>query len=104
MPSKNLAPRPGEEISQDTRWMSLIFGPKAPIRKELEEGQEEKIDLFEAGLAKEINSSDTIDQAFTKVVRMALAAEFGPSFSKAKGTAIARHIRYIRHIPTANWN
>ncbi len=86
MARKNLDPRVKEEVQiPDTRWMSLIFGPEAPLRERLEEEEERKIEVFEAGLAKEINAADTIDQAFTKVVKMALAAEFGPSFVKAKG-------------------
>ena len=86
MARKNLSSRVSEEVQiPDTRWMSLIFGPEASLRERLEEGEEKKIELFEAGLAKEINATDTIDQAFTKIVKMALAAEFGPSFVKAKG-------------------
>jgi len=84
MTDKNL--NPGEEVKiPDTRWMSLIFGPEAPLKESLEEGEEKKIELFEKGLANELRSSDTIDLAFTKIVKMALAAEFGPSFVKAKG-------------------
>lgn len=84
MVTRNISPRPREE-APDKRWMSLIFGPQAALRRELEEGEEEKIEVFEAGLAKEINCADTIEAAFTKMVRMALACEFGPTFVKSKG-------------------
>jgi hypothetical protein len=88
MSDKNLSPR--EDVAvPDTRWMSLIFGPEAPVREAIEEGTEEKqetkLDLFEKGLAQELSTGDTIDQAFTKIVKMALCAEFGPSFVKDKG-------------------
>ena len=85
MPSKSLIPFPGEERAPDTRWMSLIFGRGAPLKRELGEVEEERIELFEKGLAREIRAADTINAAFEKIVKMALAAEFGPSFVKAKG-------------------
>jgi len=86
MPEKSLTPRGRVEVSTpDTRWMSLLFGEGAPLKKQLEEGEEKKVDLFELGLARELKAQDTINEAFTKIVRMALAAEFGPSFAKAKG-------------------
>lgn len=85
MPEKRLTPRGRIEVTPDTRWMSLIFGQGAPLKKGLKEGEEEKVDLFEKGLATELKAEDTIGGAFTKIVRMALAAEFGPSFAKAKG-------------------
>lgn len=86
MADRNVTPR-GRESAQvpDKRWMSLLFGKEATLAKELEAEEEGKIDLFEAGLAKELRGADTINEAFTKIVRMALAAEFGPSFVKAKG-------------------
>lgn len=84
MVTRNTSPRPREE-TPDKRWMSLVFGPQAALRRELEKGEEAKIDVFEAGLAREIDTADTIDAAFTKIVRMALAAEFGGSFVKSKG-------------------
>jgi len=67
------------------RWMSLIFGSDAPLKEPLGKEEEKKIELFEKGLASELSGSDTIDQSFRKIVRMALAAEFGPSFVKARG-------------------
>ncbi|OGC06928.1 hypothetical protein A2526_04830 [candidate division WOR-1 bacterium RIFOXYD2_FULL_36_8] len=54
-------------------------------KKELEEKEIGKIEFFEAGLKNEIKRSDTVDNAVIKIVRMALAAEFGPSFVKSKG-------------------
>jgi len=83
---RNMSPREREGVAvPDTRWMSLVFGPNAALKRELEAGEDKKIDLFEAGLTKELDCSDTINEAFTKIVRMALAAEFGISFVKAKG-------------------
>lgn len=44
-----------------------------------------KLELFEKGLGHELKKDDTIDQAVTKIVKMALAAEFGPSLVAARG-------------------
>ena len=68
-PTKNLLP--------------LILGQEPSAA--LDEQELKKLGLFEKGLAKEIKSSDTIEQAVTKMVRMALAAEFGPSLVTAQG-------------------
>ena len=53
--------------------------------EELKEAEVGKLALFEKGLANELNKEDTIDQAITKIVKMALAAEFGPTLVAAKG-------------------
>ena len=81
---KDLQGRPQVNVPEP-KWMSLIFGPDASLRDELESHEETKIDLFEKGLSNELKHSDTIDQAFTKIVKMALCAEFGATFVKAKG-------------------
>jgi len=54
-------------------------------KRKVKKSETTKLDLFEAGLAAEINKGDTIQNAMTKMVRMALAAEFGPSLVKSKG-------------------
>lgn len=54
-------------------------------KSKLDKKQTTKIELFEAGLKNEIKKTDSIQNAMTKIVRMALASEFGPSFVKAKG-------------------
>ena len=50
-----------------------------------EEAELEKLALFEKGLAKELRSGDSLDKTMSKMVKMALAAEFGASFVKSKG-------------------
>jgi len=71
---------------QEHRWSSKReILPFLSKEKELEEKEIQKIELFEAGLKNEIKKADTVDDAVTKIVRMALAAEFTPSFVKAKG-------------------
>jgi len=42
------------------------------------------LDLFEKGLAAEIKKTDTIEAAVTKIVRMALCAEFGAGATRGK--------------------
>jgi len=59
-------------------FISLEEG-KEPNQKELD-----KIELFEKGLENEIGRTDTIEQAMTKMVRMALCAEFGAAAVKSQ--------------------
>jgi hypothetical protein len=75
--------RPQEKWTPGGDILPLLFGREmddAPDKKELK-----KLELFEKGLAKEIKAGDTIEAAITKMVRMALAAEFGASLVTAKG-------------------
>ncbi len=44
----------------------------------------EKLALFEKGLSKELRANDSIEKTVGKMVKMALAAEFGASFVKSK--------------------
>ena len=46
-----------------------------------------KLDLFEKGLAGELSKSDTIDGSVEKIVRMALACEFGAELVTKPGAA-----------------
>ena len=64
-------------------FLSIIFG-KDSLAKELTTEDEEKITVFEKGLGSTINKSDTIEQAIEKIVKTALACEFGPSFVSQK--------------------
>ena len=64
--------------------LPLILGKDLP-EGELEAKELSKLELFEKGLAKELKTNDTINQAMTKIVKMALAAEFGPSLVTAPG-------------------
>lgn len=63
--------------------LPLILGKD--MGAELEEKEIEKLELFEKGLANELHKEDTIEQAITKIVKMAVAAEFGPSLVAAQG-------------------
>jgi hypothetical protein len=63
--------------------LPLILGKD--MGEELGEKEIEKLELFEKGLAKELHKEDTIEQAVGKIVKMAVAAEFGPSLVAAKG-------------------
>lgn len=85
MPELNPIKRP-ETWKPDPRFMSLMFGKGVPQPEELSPAETEKINLFEKELAKELNTTDTIQQAVTKIVRIALAAEFGPSLLTAPGS------------------
>jgi len=63
--------------------LPLILGKE--FGEELEEKELSKLELFEKGLEGELSKEDTILQAVTKIVKMALAAEFGLSLVAAKG-------------------
>ncbi|MFA5112965.1 MAG: hypothetical protein WC529_01575 [Candidatus Margulisiibacteriota bacterium] len=64
-------------------FLPLILGQEPS--EALDKKELKKLDLFEKGLAKEIKPSDSIEQAVTKMVRMALAAEFGATLVAAQG-------------------
>ena len=84
MDDKNLQPlRPDEQPSQNTEMFSVLFGQEPSVQAS--EEQRQRLDSFEKGLTQELNPSDSIDEAVTKMVRMALAVEFGAALTRAKG-------------------
>jgi len=72
-----------KEWEPTANFLPLILG-QDPAEK-VSKKELKKLELFEKGLAKEIRQDDSLPQAVTKMVRMALAAEFGPSLVAAKG-------------------
>ncbi len=68
---------------------------------DLSQQETAKLELFEKGLKNEISRNDTIEMAVTKMVKMALAAEFGPSLVKAQGAGqmVATICRAIMNDP-----
>jgi len=72
--------------------------PRSDNWIEIEAGVEEsRLELFEKGLGQELNPGDTLEEAIGKMVKVALAAEFGPGLVREKGartmvTTIARGI------------
>lgn len=54
--------------------------------EKLTEQEDSRLDLFEKGLEADIKKSDTIEMAVEKIVKMALAAEFGPSLLTSPGS------------------
>lgn len=63
--------------------LPLILGKD--LGQELGEKEVKKLELFEKGLEKELKKDDTIEQAIIKIVKMALAAEFGATLVASKG-------------------
>jgi hypothetical protein len=53
--------------------------------KKLGKKDASKVDLFEKGLKNEIKKSDTLRMAVGKIVRMALACEFGATMVRSRG-------------------
>ncbi|OGB89643.1 hypothetical protein A2625_05875 [candidate division WOR-1 bacterium RIFCSPHIGHO2_01_FULL_53_15] len=74
-----------KEWSPAREIMPLILGKE--LGDDLSEKEISKLELFEAGLKNGIKKDDTIEAAVTKIVKLALAAEFGPSLVKAQGAA-----------------
>lgn len=72
-----------KEWSPAREILPLILGQE--LADDLSQQEIKKLELFEKGLKNEISKNDTIENAITKVVKMALAAEFGPSLVKAQG-------------------
>jgi len=68
----------------DSKFLSVIFDKDFQEQK-LEDKEKSKIELFESGLAGELLTSDTIEQAVEKIVKMALACEFGASLTAQAG-------------------
>lgn len=54
--------------------------------EKVKEKEVSKLDLFEKGLAKEIAKNETVQGAVEKMVKMALAAEFGTSILTQAGS------------------
>lgn len=71
------------EWTPSREFLPVILGKQ--LSKDMKEKDLDKLALFEKGLANEISQNDTIQQAITKIVKMALAAEFGPSLVAAQG-------------------
>lgn len=76
----------------DMGFLSTLFSKAAPMAEwtewaELaEEKEKSKIEMFQAGIAQELKPEDTIETAVGKVVKVALASEFGVSFARSKST------------------
>jgi hypothetical protein len=76
------------EIRKETwtptrEFLPLILGREPGDR--LADKEVKQLELFEKGLANELKKDDTIEQAVTKIVKMALAAEFGATLVAASG-------------------
>ena len=73
-----------EKWTPDSSFLSIMFGSEVKVREDLEEKEKEKIALFETGLENGLSKDDTIELAVSKIVKIALAAEFGPGLAKSK--------------------
>ena len=71
--------------SRNVKQFAPEIGTVAVKGKKLSQKEISKVEFFEAGLRNEIKKEETIDAAVLKIVRMALAAGFGPSFVKSQG-------------------
>lgn len=71
------------EPSPTQSLLPILMGKE--IGAELADEELEKIALFEKGLGQELKKEDTIEMAVTKIVRMAVAAEFGASLVVSQG-------------------
>ncbi len=68
------------EFTPHKEFLPFLLGKDKLEKKDLG-----KLELFEAGLQNEIKTTDSVEVAMRKIVRMALASEFGPSLVKSKG-------------------
>ena len=68
------------EVPISTEILPFLLGKKKLGKKDAS-----NVELFEKGLKNEIKKSDTLQMAVTKVVRMALACEFGAALTKSRG-------------------
>lgn len=81
----NPAPRKREKWTPTKEILPLIIGQNLEV--ELEGKELAKLELFEKGLERGLKQEETIEQAVEKVVRMAIAAEFGPSLVVGKSSS-----------------
>lgn len=72
-----------KEWTPTREFLPIILGKN--LEEDLHENELSKLELFEKGLANELKKRDTIEQAITKIVKMAIAAEFGASIVAANG-------------------
>ena len=81
MPAKRIRQREDQAVEKK-EFLPFILGKDLDDEIKDEEG---KITLFEKGLENELSANDTLEDAIHKIVKMALASEFGPSFVKSDG-------------------
>ncbi len=74
----------GTHKEVDQKFLSVIFD-KDFSKTKLADKERSKVNLFEKGLASQLLTSDTVDDTVMKIVRTALACEFGPSLLTQKG-------------------
>jgi hypothetical protein len=72
-----------KDWSPTREFLPIILGKS--LEEDLQENELSKLELFEKGLSNELKKKDTIEQAITKIVKMAIAAEFGASIVAANG-------------------
>ena len=77
--------REHEQIREEKPFLPFFFGTQTGHPQKLSNKYQEKLALFEKALASQLSPSDTLDEAFEKIVRVSLAAEFGPGILRAPG-------------------
>ncbi|MBU0630254.1 MAG: hypothetical protein KKC80_04975 [Candidatus Margulisbacteria bacterium] len=65
-----------QEWTPARAFLPLILGKDS---ENLNKKETRQIDLFEKGLERNLSKEDTIESAVAKIVKVALAAEYGPS-------------------------
>jgi hypothetical protein len=89
MKTRNLQTRPvtpSTEQNPNPNFLSLMFGKEAQLPFVLDKKEEQsKVETFEKGLATSLSPTDTLEEAMTKMVKVALVAEFGLTMLKEKG-------------------
>lgn len=68
------------EWEKERRYLPFLTGTEGTKKTK----KTANLDLFEKGLSAEIKKTDTIEDAVTKIVRMALCAEFGAGATRGK--------------------
>ena len=73
------------EVSVSKQPISAEVLPFLLGKKKLGKKDSSRVELFEKGLQNEIKKTDTLIMAVTKIVRMALACEFGAALTRSRG-------------------
>ncbi|MCX5750922.1 MAG: hypothetical protein NT099_04565 [Candidatus Saganbacteria bacterium] len=91
-------PQEHERVKTERPDLPFFFGIEVDHTTKKSDKYNQKLALFEKILGDQLSTNDTIDEAFTKIVRASLAIEFGPSIVHTKGAkkmieTISRGIR-----------
>jgi hypothetical protein len=91
-------PQEHERVKTERPDLPFFFGVEVDHPPKKSSKYTQKLAIFEQTLSEQLKPDDTLNEAFSKIVRISLAIEFGPSIVHTKGAkkmieTISRGIR-----------